>query len=184
MTFKDIIERILLSRKDLTRDRVLRMIEEKKTSVQGFFTDEATARMVASDLKVEIPTDSLQPRLEIKNLISGLNDVTITGRVIIVYPPQTFTRQDLTEGRVARLLIADRSGTVRVVLWDEKVSSVENEEIKQGRIVKLSHGYTRTGLDGKPELHVGSRTEIQIHLPDADESAYPQVTQFPKKIEE
>ncbi|UCC33025.1 MAG: hypothetical protein JSW53_04345 [Candidatus Bathyarchaeota archaeon] len=184
MTLKDIIERILLSRRDLTRDKVRRMIEEKKTPVQGFFTDEAAARMVASDLKVEIPTEPLQPTLEIKNLISGLNDVTIIGRVIAVYPTRTFTRQDLTEGRIARLLMADRSGTLKVVLWDEKVISVENEEIKQGRIVKLSHGYTRTGLDGKLELHVGSRTGIQVRLPAADESAYPPVTHPLKEVEE
>ena len=184
MGLEDVVERILSSRRDLTRDEVLRMIEEKKASAEGFFTDEAAARMVASDLAVKIPIEPLQPRLEIKNLISGLNDVTVTGRIIIVYLPQTFTRSDMTEGRVARLFIADRSGTLRVVLWDEKASIVDNGEIKQGQIAKFSHGYIRRGLDGKLELHIGSRGEVQISPPDAEESTYPHVTQFLKKIRE
>ena len=124
MSLENVVERILSSRRDLTRDEVLRMIEEKKASAKGFFTDEAAARMVASDLAVEIPTEPLQPRMEIKNLISGLNDVTVTGRIIIVYPPQTFTRSNMTEGKVARLLIADKSGALNVVLWDEKANIV------------------------------------------------------------
>ena len=161
----------------------MRMIEEKKASAEGFFTEESAARMVASDLAVEIPTKLLQPRLEIKNLISGLNDVTVTGRVIIVYPPQTFARQDMTEGKVAHLLIADRSETLKVVLWDEKASIIENKEITQGQIAKFSHGYTRKGIDGKLELHLGSRAEIQTQL-EGDEEAYPQVAQFLKKIGE
>jgi replication factor A1 len=184
MGLKDVIQRILSSRRDLTRDEVIRMIEEKKASAEGFFTDEAAARMVASDLEVVIPIVSIQPRMEIKNLISGLNDVTVAGRIIIVYPSKTFTRSDMTEGRVAHLLVADRSGTLRVVLWDEKARILENAKIKQGQIAKFSHGYVRKGLDGKLELHIGSQGEIQISPPDAEEAIYPPLTHFLKKIGE
>ncbi len=184
MDFEDILKQILSSRRDITRDEVLRMIKEKKASAEDFFTDEAAARMVASDLAVRILIEPLQPKMEIKHLISGVNDATVTGRIIIVHHPQTFTRSDMTEGKVAHLLIADRSGTLRVVLWDEKTRIVENGKIKQGQIAKFSHGYTRKGFDGQLELHLGSQAEIEPAPPDADESAYPHVTQFLKKIEE
>jgi len=182
MRLEDVVERILSSRRDLTRDEVLKRIEEKKASAKGFFTDEAAARMVASDLAIEIPIQPFKPRMEIKNLISGLNDVTVTGRIIIVYPSQTFTRPDMTEGRVAHLLIADRTGTLKVVLWDEKANIVENGKIEQGQIAKFSHGYIRKGLDGKLELNIGSLGEVQISPPDAEEGLYPPLTQFLKKI--
>ena len=184
MSFEDIVDQILSSRRDLTRGEVLRMIEEKTASAEDFFTDEAAARMVASDLAVEIPTEPLQPRMEIKHLISGVNDATVTGRIIIIYHPQTFTRSDMTEGKVARLLVADRSGTLKVVLWDEKTRIIENGKIQQGQIAKFSHGYTRKGFDGKLELHMGSQAEIKTAPPDADENRYPHVTQFLKKIRE
>jgi len=115
MDLEQIVQRILLARQDLTREEVLKRIYEKKRSAEGYFLDEAAARIVAFELGVTIPKDETETswtELSIENLVSGLNDVTVTGRVIIVYPVQTFSRSDFTEGKVARLLIADKTGTL------------------------------------------------------------------------
>ncbi len=185
MDLEQIVQRILLVRRDLTREEVLKRIYEKKRSAEGYFLDEAAARIVAFELGVGIPKDEAETswtKLSIEKLVSGLNDVTVTGRVITVYPVQTFSRPDLTEGKVARLLIADKTGTSKTVLWDDKVSLVEDEKIAPGQIIRVLHGYVREGLDGKLELHVGTRGEIQISPPDLVESEYPPVTSFMKKI--
>ena len=182
MNLEEIIEQILSSRPDLTHEEVLKMIENKKKSAGEFFTDETAARLVASELEVEIAREPLRLEILIQDLVSGLNDVTVVGRVILVHPPKTFTRPDLTEGRFARLLIADKSGTLRVVLWDDKTELVEAGKVEQGQIIRVSHGYVREGLDGKLELHVGSRGGLQISPPSVVESRYPPVTQFIKKI--
>ncbi|KPV61569.1 MAG: Replication factor A [Candidatus Bathyarchaeota archaeon BA1] len=182
MSIEEIIQRILSSRKDLTREEVLRRIEDKKEMARGYFTDETSARIVASELGVEISLKTFRPEVSIQDLVSGLNDVTLTGRVIIIYPLQTFTRPDATGGRVARLLIADKSGTLKVVLWDDKVGLVETGGIERGQIVRVSHGYVREGLDGKLELHVGLRGDIQVSPPDTVESKYPPIAQFIEKI--
>jgi hypothetical protein len=42
----------------------------------------------------------------------------------------------------------------------------------------------REGLDGKLELHVGSRGDVQISPPDAAETMYPYITQWIKKVAE
>jgi len=159
------------------------MIEKKKEGAGEFFTDETAARIVASELGVEIFQKPLRLEILIQDLVSGLNDVTVAGRVIAVYPPKTYTRRDLTEGKFARLLIADRSGTLKVVLWDDKTDLVETR-VEQGQIIKVSHGYVREGLDGKLELHVGSRGDVQISPPEAAETKYPPITQWVKKVAE
>ena len=185
MDLEQIVQRILLVRRDLTRDEVLKRIYEKKRSAEGYFLDEAAARIVAFELGIEIPKNEAEvswTELPIEKLVSGLNDVTITGRVITVYPVQTFSRPDLTEGKVARLLIADKTGTTKTVLWNDKADLAENRKIATGQIIKVSHGYVREGLDGKPELHVGTRGEIQISPPDSVESEYPPINSFMKKI--
>jgi len=185
MDLEQIVQRILLVRRDLTRDEVLKRIYEKKRSAEGYFLDEAAARIVAFELGIEIPKHEAEvswTELPIEKLVSGLNDVTITGRVITVYPVQTFSRPDLTEGKVARLLIADKTGTTKTVLWNDKADLAENRKIATGQIIKVSHGYVREGLDGKPELHVGTRGEIQISPPDSVESEYPPINSFMKKI--
>jgi len=184
MSSEKIVEQILSSRPDLTRQEVQKMIKKKKEGVGEFFTDETAARIVASELGVEIVQKPLQLEILIQDLVSGLNDVTVTGRVIAFYPPQTFTRRDLTEGKLARLLIADKSGTLKVVLWDDKADLVETGKVEQGQIIKVLHGYVREGLDGKLELHVGSRGNIRISPSYAAEIKYPPTTRRVKKVAE
>jgi replication factor A1 len=58
-----------------------------------------------------------------------------------------------------------------VVLWNDKTNLVGDERVKTGHIVKVLHGYMRKGLDGRLELHVGSRGRLQILPPDAIEGA-------------
>ncbi|MGD8506852.1 MAG: OB-fold nucleic acid binding domain-containing protein, partial [Candidatus Bathyarchaeota archaeon] len=185
MDLEQIVQRILLVRRELTREEVLKRIYEKKRSAEGYFLDEAAARIVAFELGVEIPIDEPEnswTELPIEKLVSGLNDVAVAGRVITIQPVQTFSRRDFTEGKVARLLIADKTGTLKAVLWDDKATSSETRRIASGQIIKILHGYVREGLDGKLELHVGKRGEIQISPPDLVESEYPSITSFVEKI--
>jgi len=184
MGLEKIVEQILSSRPDLKRQEVLKMIENKKEGAGKFFTDETAARIVASELGVEIVQRPLQLGILIQDLVSGLNDVTVAGRVITIYPPQTYTRRNWTEGKFARLLIADRSGTLRVILWDDKTGLAETGKVEQGQIIKVSHGYVREGLDGKLELHVGSRGDVQISPSDVAEKTYPPITGWVKKVAE
>jgi replication factor A1 len=162
---------------------VLKLIYERKRSTEDYLLDEVAARIVASELGVELPeTEPFKSEISVADLVSGLNDVTLTARVIIVYPIQTFTKPDLTEGKVSRLLLADRTSSLRLVLWNDKISLVEAGKIKQSNIVRVSHGYVREGLDGKLELHVGQRGDVQVSPQDATESDYPSIEQFIDKI--
>ena len=170
MSFTEVIEQILLSKPDLTRNEVLEMIEEKKRRADGFFTSRVAARLVASELGLEISYEPFQPEVRVRDLVSGLNDVSVTGRVTAVYPPRAFTRSNRTEGKVAHLLIMDETGTLKVVLWDEKTSLIEARNVKQGRIAKISHGYVREGRNGRLEIHVGSRGDLQIFPSNASET--------------
>jgi replication factor A1 len=110
---------------------------------------------------VETVKKPLRLKIQIQDLISGLNDVTVAGQVVALYPPKTFKRRDWTEGKLASLIVSDESGTLRVVLWDDKVKLIEKEKIQRGQTVRILHGYVREGLDGKPELHLGQRGNIK-----------------------
>jgi len=183
MSLREIVEQILSCRKDITQEEVMKKIEEKKSLAEGFFTDETAARVVATELGVEILREPFHPEaLLIRDLVSGLNDVTVTGRVTAVHPSKAFARPDLTEGKFARLFIADKSGTLKVVLWDDKASLIDAGKIAKGQIVRVSHGYVRGGLDGKLELHAGQRSDVQVSPPNAREEDYPSVAPFMEKI--
>ncbi|MCK4884577.1 hypothetical protein KAS24_00770 [Candidatus Bathyarchaeota archaeon] len=162
MDLDEIIKRILSSRSDIKRKEILEMIEKKKSDAGDFLTDETAARIAASELGVEIVKKPLRLKIQIQDLVSGLNDVTVAGQVVAVYPPKTFTRRDWTEGKLASILVSDKSGTLRVVLWDNKVDLIEGIKIQREQTIRISHGYVREGLDGKPEVHLGQRGSIKV----------------------
>ena len=162
MSLEEIVNRILSSRSDLKREEIMEMIEKKKKAAGDFLTDRTAARITASELGIEIAKQPPKLKIEIQDLVSGLNDVTVTGQVTAIYPPKTFKRRDWTEGKLASLLVSDKSGTLRVVLWDKKVELIEAGKIQHEQTIKISHGYVRQGLDGKPEMHLGQRGNIDV----------------------
>jgi replication factor A1 len=162
MGLKEIVKQILASRSDIKREEILQMIQNKKREAGDFLTDETAARLVASELGAEFAKKSHRLKIEIKDIVSGLNDVSLTGQVVSVYPPKTFKRRDWTEGKLASILVSDKSGSLRVVLWDNKVDLIEKGKIQREQTIRISHAYVRQGLDGKPELHLGDKGSIKV----------------------
>jgi len=39
---------------------------------------------------------------------------------------------------------------------------VEGGKIQREQTIRISHGYVREGLNGKPELHLGQRGSIKV----------------------
>jgi replication factor A1 len=185
MDLEQVVQRVLVTRRDLTREEVLKRIYDKKRSAEDYLLDDVAARIVAAELGVEVASQEeelFNSEITINSIVSGLNNVTLTARVITVSPVQAFFKRDLTEGKVARLLLADKTGTLRLVLWNDKIGLVEKGEVKQGNIVRVSHGYVREGLDGKLELHMGQKGNVEIQPSGVVESDYPQVDSFLEKI--
>jgi replication factor A1 len=112
-------------------------------------------------------------------LFAGLNDVTVAGRLIAVYPARTFEGEKT--GKYATLILADSDGILRVVLWNDKAEMVERGELNAGQAVRLIHGYTREDRYGKVELHLGDKSKIQVE-PIEKASEYPKIDKFTTKI--
>jgi len=180
-----IVHRILKERSDLTPDAVKQMIKRKRDEVGGLLTEEGAAYIVASELGVDLKEeDALKTEINIRDLVPGVNDVSISGRVFLVYPVQSFTRQDKTTGKVAHLVIVDQTGMLDVVLWDDKTDLVSQDKITQNQIIKFLHGYVREGLNGKPELNIGVRGNVIVDPPGIKPENFPKVKEFFKKIAE
>ena len=181
MPIEEIIDKILSFRKELTRNEVLQMIDSKIKEAKGFLTMESAARAVAAELGLEITAVSLTKGVLISNLVSGLGDVTIVGRLLHANSSRTFTRSNGEEGKMRSLYIADKTGVLRVVLWGEKADLFDYSEMI-GKIIRFSHGYVRRGYDGRLELNVGSRGKIEIAPSNIPEEEFPQINIFFKKI--
>ena len=181
MTIEKIIEQILSKRPEISKKEILERLEKEKKKASGFISDDTLMRMIAAEFDVEIPKAEVSTlSLLIKDLVPSLNNIAITGRVIAVFPPKTFRGNQ--NGRFSSLLVADRSGILRVVLWNDKANLVESGKIKAGHIVRFSHGYTREDSNGQVELHIGERGDVEISPEDAEAEDYPTVSTFSTKI--
>ena len=183
MSAEKIIEQILSRRPEISRKEILEKLEMEKRKTGGFISDAVLLRMIAAEFSVEIPQDvALTPTLSIRDLILSLNDVTLIGRVVAVFPPKAFKGDK--SGKVASLLVADQSSILRVVLWGDKTNFIESGEIKVGQVIRFSHGYTREDWSGRVELHIGEKSGIEINPQDVEAKDYPTIGRFTIKIGE
>ena len=180
MTAEDIIQQILTKHPEVSRERILEALQVEKNKTGGLIAEETLLRLIAARYGVEILQNRVYRKLSINHLVPGLNDVTVTGRVVVAYPPRTFEGE--RSGKVANLMIADKDAILRVVLWNDKVDLVESGELKTGQVIRFFHGYTREDRTGKVELHVGSKSQIEIEPQNIKAEEYPSIGKFATKI--
>ncbi|MCW4038123.1 MAG: OB-fold nucleic acid binding domain-containing protein [Candidatus Bathyarchaeota archaeon] len=160
---KEIIEKILALRSDLTADDLQRIIRTKIEGAGRLLTEEGATFMVANEFGIDLSNGNVVGTgMKVKDLIIGANDATIVGVVNAVSPPKSFVRRDGVEGQVARLVVSDDTGSVRVVLWNEKTDVISQGKVATNQTVRISHGYVRAGLTGDPELNVGRRGTVVV----------------------
>jgi replication factor A1 len=180
MLDKKIIKQILSLNPDLNKESVLKMIKEKEVESKGFLTRESAARAVAEELGIKTSDISFKTVVSIRNLVSGLNNVTIIALVIFVNPKKKFFHADGTEGSMRYLRVVDKTGEIKVVLWDEK-AEISAEDIL-GKVLRFSNGYIRQGFYGKIELNIGSKGFFKVENKNTYIDEFPSLTALITKI--
>jgi ssDNA-binding replication factor A large subunit len=180
MTDEEIIQQILSKHPEVSRNQILENLETEKSKTGGLIADETLLRLIAARYGVEILQDRVYRKLSISHLVPGLNDVTVTGRLVAVYPPRTFEGE--RSGKFASLMISDKDSVLRVILWNDKVELIEAGELKAGQIVRFSHGYTREDRKGKAELHLGNRSQIEVEPKNIKADEYSSIGKFATRI--
>jgi len=167
-----IVQDILSKRRDLSQEDVLALIDQKKQEGRGLLSDEGAARLVAEELLIRTHGKELG-RMQVKDLVSGLNDVAISGRVLLAWPLQEFQRRDGTRGRIMSIQLVDRTGRVRCALWDKHADTASRSGNLRGKIVRIGHAYTRQGLAGEVEVNAGDRSTIEFDPMDMPQLDFP-----------
>ena len=162
LDFKKMIEIVLQKKPDISAEDVRELIDEKKRKIgAGYLTDQGALFLVAADLGVSFENN--QSNLtSIKDLYIGANDVNLSARIINIYPIRKYTKKDSNEEVQNRTLtIYDKDSSIKLRLWDQHVSFPEEYEVKPGDLIKISHGYAKSGLDNKPVINLGAKGIIE-----------------------
>jgi|YelNatPaOPRAMG01_1025707.scaffolds.fasta_scaffold07452_10 replication factor A1 len=174
-----LVDLIISKHPEISRDIILKRLEDERRKSGGLISDQVLLRMVAAEFGVEVSNAAFVPLPALGSLVPGLNDVSVIGRVIAVYPAKVSKRNGLS--KFASMLVADKSGVMRVVLWDDKAELLESRGISVGHVVKLSHGYTKEGRFGHVELHLGESGDVEI-LEEVKTESYPRILELSTKI--
>jgi len=160
-TEEELIQQILSKNPEIKLKQILEDLETEKTKTAGLISNATLLRLIAARYGIQdLQNKDFDRSLSIGSLIPGLNDVTVTGRVVTIYPPKAF--EGKKSGKIASLMAFDENGIIRVVLWNERVELIETGKLKVGEVARFAHGYTREDRNGKLELHIGEKSEIEI----------------------
>ena len=161
-SFNDLLLQILSTNPSLDRDKLVALIEQKKLESHGLLSDEGAVRLVAQQLSMSpLPSAGLSDQ-RISSVHAGLNNSTITGQIISISETREFQRSDGTRGKLLKMKISDGSGQITCVFWDNLADTVARETLTPGSQLRLLHGYTKNGMGGEVEFHLGVRASIQI----------------------
>jgi replication factor A1 len=181
--FKDILRGIMQAIPNLKEDELKKLVKKRKEEASGLLTDEGAAHIVAYELGVTIKReDEFDTEIHVEDLSQGINDVSISGRILLIGSTRSFTRKDGSDGKVTKLLLGDSTGVIDVTVWDDKIDTVREEEINPDDVVRISHAYVREGLSRQVELNVGNRGSI-VKLSNNTSEEYPRVQDYSRKIE-
>jgi replication factor A1 len=182
MTTHELIEEIQRKNPLISQEQIQERLQVERAKTGGLLGDETLLRLIAAKFGVQVQQNNIQNNgtLKTSRLFAGLYDVTVAGRLIAVFPAKTFQGAEKS-GKLATLMIADDEGLLRVVLWNEKAELVERGELKSGQAVKLLHGYTREDRYGKTELHLGTKSLIEVE-PQSKVNEYLSIDKFTVKI--
>ena len=99
----------------------------------------------------------------IKDLYVGAKEIGVTGRVMNIYPTRKFVKKETQEEIKNRTItIYDNDSAVKIKLWDLITDFPEERGLKPGDLVKITRGYVKASLSGRPLVNLGSSSSIDI----------------------
>ncbi|MHA1270230.1 MAG: DUF2240 family protein [Candidatus Helarchaeota archaeon] len=152
----------LIEKTGLTRAELMKKINKKKEDLANLMTDVGAAYLIAKEYGIDIETHipPRRPITQIKDINPNKTIVNVVGRINKIFNVRTFIRKkDNKEGRVGSFIIEDKTGQIRIVLWDNQTEIIETHQIEEGQPIYIENGMLKSGLNGL-EIHIGNRGRL------------------------
>ncbi|MFX1557802.1 MAG: hypothetical protein ACFFC9_11160 [Promethearchaeota archaeon] len=171
----DIFQKLL--EKGLTEEEIERQIHKKSRQYDGFMSKQGILFIIAKENGIKLYSPEIDPEIykeiekeidydeftiSISNVQEGMQNIVILGKIISIFQKREFVRKDGSVGQVGSFIVADTSGTIKVVIWDDKVEMMNNEYFKEGEIIRIIGGYSKMGEDNSLEVHLRRNGNLHI----------------------
>ena len=126
---------------------------EKQTELSGLISDEGAAYIVAKELGVQLLRE--QQKLNIENIIPGMQNVDIIGRIVNISGVREFSTEK-AKGKVMNLSLADTTGSVRLSLWNNEIDKIKIKNLTLLGLVPNDNTISEINISGKNLLNLSS----------------------------
>jgi replication factor A1 len=138
----------------LSKEELMKKVEQKKSEFSDLVSLDGAAHLVANELGLDL-LEKRRHKLEIKNVVSGMRNVNLIGRIFNITPSIEFERQDGSRGKVVNIFVGDDTGFVRIPLWNDQADHVEKGDFKLGDSLQVANGMAKEGIYGGVEITIG-----------------------------
>lgn len=162
-TLEELVE-LISQEANIPTDVLYEKINKKLKDLGEFVTDLGAAHIVARELGVDIHKESEKPTtpsMPINEVVVGLVNVTVEGVITDISNLITFTKRTGEEGKLFKIQIADKTGSIRILLWGENTRRFQNLHLAVGDAIKLTKCKAKAGQNGILELNTNKETTIE-----------------------
>lgn len=158
------------------RYEIKKLIEDKQKKFNRQISETAAARLVATELNVQISSTKKDPIkiADLHHTPPGTPNIAIAGIVARVYTPITFQKEQGV-GKVQNLILTDNSGSIKIILWGNLIEIAQKNKLVKGSIIEIFKGILKMGREGERELHLNELSTIQIDPPSYSKKDFPDV---------
>lgn len=149
-----------IKKRGISEEELKKLIEERSRKLGYLIDDEVAIRLIARDLGILVSDGTFSTEVKIKDLVPNMRSVTLSVTLERNFGVKEFDKKDGSKGKVGRGLIKDETGSAFLVIWNEKAEVLH--KLKIGARLVIRQAYTREGMDGSLEIHVGERSEIEV----------------------
>ncbi len=125
---------------------------------------DSRGRLISSPREAtELPELAERP-LRVDEVEADMPTLDIAARVKRKLPLHEFRREDGSTGKVASVILADETGTIRASFWGGAADMAQ--KLQPNDVVLLRNAYSRVGLGGRIEVHISGATHLEINPPE------------------
>lgn len=154
----DVLARID-AKSEMNIDEIRDKVAKKREELSGLISEEGAAHLVAKELGVNLLSNEKR-KIELKNILPGMRNVSAAGRIFNISKIIEFKKKSGADGRVVNIFVGDKSGFVRIPLWDDMVTMVEEKTLNLGDIIQVSGAFANENMYGDVELSIGKYGKI------------------------
>ncbi|MEM2954805.1 MAG: DUF2240 family protein, partial [Candidatus Nanoarchaeia archaeon] len=148
----------------LSEEEIKTRIQNKISSLNGLVSEEGAAFIIASELGISLLNKPIQNKTwKIADLVPGMGLVDVNGYVKKLFRVTSYVHNDEIK-EMGSFILADDSGEIRTVLWDDKANLLKEGKLKG--IIKIKNAQVKLNNAGFKELHLNSRSSIIVTDPN------------------